>query len=349
MSPDLRKQVRMKQPRAVDLFCGAGGLSQGLREAGFAVVGAVEIDPLAASTYRLNHSETTLWECDIRHLSGACLLRALGLAKGELDLLAACPPCQGFSRMRTRNGSRWNKDQRKTLILEVLRFVRALRPRAVMVENVPGLAGDRRYRLFRKGLRSLGYQINWAILDAADFGVPQRRRRLVLLAAMSGQPAFARPSAFARTVRDAIGPSRLGRRPRDPLHNYRPKHAERIQTLIKEVPHDGGSRDCLGRDRQLRCHKKSDGFRDVYGRMSWDSPSPTITSGCINPSKGRFLHPSKDRAITLREAAMLQTFPLGYRFSLERGRYAAALMIGNALPPEFIRRHAVALRKTALT
>ena len=133
------------KPRAIDLFCGAGGLSEGLRQAGFEVVGAVELDPFACRTYRLNHAGAKLWEGDIRRVSGAEMLTALNLNPGELDLLAACPPCQGFSSMRTRNGSRWNRDARNDLIREVLRITRSVRPKAVMLENVPGLAENRRY------------------------------------------------------------------------------------------------------------------------------------------------------------------------------------------------------------
>ena len=114
----------------------------------------------------------------------------------------------------------------------------------------------------------------------------------------------------------------------------------RSRTLIRLIPKDGGSRLDLGRQRQLGCHRRCDGFKDVYGRMAWDDVSPTVTGGCVNPSKGRFLHPTKNRCVTLREAALLQSFPPTYRFSLRRGKFPAAQMIGNALPPEFIRRHA---------
>jgi DNA (cytosine-5)-methyltransferase 1 len=132
------------------------------------------------------------------------------------------------------------------------------------------------------------------------------------------------------------------------LHNYLvAPRAPHIEKLIKAIPKDGGSRTDLGEEWQLECHKKSDGFKDVYGRMAWDSLSPTITGGCVNPSKGRFLHPTENRAITLREAALLQTFPKNYRFPLSRGKFPAALLIGNALPPEFIRRHAEALLEVA--
>lgn len=335
-----------KKPRAVDLFCGAGGLSEGLRQAGYKVIGAVEIDSLACSTYRLNHKRVKLWERDITRLSGAAMMKALKLRPGALDLLAACPPCQGFSTMRTKNGARWNRDSRNDLIFEVLRIIRSMRPKTVMLENVPGLAENRRYVAFRKGLESLGYRVKWDVLNTVDFAVPQRRRRLVLLASKLGDPEFAPKARSYRSVRDTIGKLTIPEQSRDPLHNYLVRRSKKIENLIRKIPRNGGSRMALGLKAQLPCHKRLDGFKDVYGRMTWDKPAPTITGGCINPSKGRFLHPRANRAITLREAALLQTFPKTYRFPLDQGRYPVALLIGNALPPEFIRRHAKALRET---
>jgi DNA (cytosine-5)-methyltransferase 1 len=135
----------------------------------------------------------------------------------------------------------------------------------------------------------------------------------------------------------------------DPLHDM-PEYprSEKIFKLIRDIPRDGGSRRDLPERRQLNCHKKTSGFRDIYGRMAWDEVAPTITTGCFNPSKGRFLHPERNRAITMREAALLQGFPATYRFNVVLGKVAIAKMIGNALPPEFIRRHASMIRK-ALT
>lgn len=336
-----------RKPTAVDLFCGAGGLSEGLRQAGYNVIGAVELDALASSTYRLNHRRVKLWEMDITRLSGAAMMKALKLGPGDLDLLAACPPCQGFSTMRTKNGTRWTRDPCNDLIFDVLRIIRSMKPMSVMLENVPGLAKNRRYAAFRKGLESLGYCVKWEVLNTADFAVPQRRRRLVLLASRLGEPEFAPKAVSYRTVRQFIGKLTPPELSRDPLHNYPTRRSKKVEDIIRRIPRNGGSRMALGRNDQLPCHKRMDGFRDVYGRMAWDKPAPTITGGCINPSKGRFLHPSAHRAITLREAALLQTFPKTYRFPLDHGRYSVALLIGNALPPEFIRRHATALSETA--
>jgi len=337
-----------RKPIAVDLFSGAGGLSEGLKQAGYRVAGAVEVDVAACRIYRLNHPRVRLWNRDIRKLPATTMLKELRLRRGRLDLLAACPPCQGFSAMRTRNGAKRNRDGRNDLIFDVLRFAKKLRPKTLMLENVPGLARNARFRLFRKRLLAMGYQVTWRVLNTVDFGVPQRRKRLVLLAARGVEPTFAAQARQPRTVRQAIGGLKPPARSRDPVHNYAVRRQPKVMALIREIPKDGGSRAARGRRVQLVCHREHDGFYDVYGRMAWDAPSPTITGGCINPSKGRFLHPRAHRAITLREAALLQTFPPGYRFPLEHGgRYNIALMIGNALPPEFIRRHALALRGSA--
>jgi DNA (cytosine-5)-methyltransferase 1 len=336
-----------KKPTAVDLFSGVGGLSEGLRQAGYNVIGAVEIDALACRTYRLNHRRVKVWESDVARLTGRAMMKTLKLKPGDLDLLAACPPCEGFSRMRTKNGAARNKDPRNDLIFDVLRIIRSMRPESVMLENVPGLAKNKRHIAFCKGLESLNYRVKWGILDTVDYAVPQRRRRLVLLASRVGEPEFAPKALRRKTVRHFIENLTPPERSRDPLHNYSIRRSQKVEDLFKRIPSNGGSRKALGLNEQLPCHRRFEGFWDVYGRMAWDKPSPTITGGCINPSKGRFLHPAENRAITLREAAMLQTFPKTYRFLLDRGRYSIAALIGNALPPEFIKRHAMMLKAMA--
>lgn len=334
----------MSKPKAIDLFSGCGGLTTGLQQAGFRVVGAVEIDPLAVETYRANHKGVVVWNKDIRKVSASAVMQRLGLRKGDLDLLAGCPPCQGFSSMRTLNGALEVEDPRNDLVFEFLRFVRVLRPKAVMMENVPGLSADLRMVKFWKALRQLGYEGEDRILNAADFGVPQRRHRMILLAGRFGAVDFASPDLRRRKVRDFIEWLPPVGESGDPLHDMPEKRQERIMRLIRSIPPNGGSRAGLDEEYRLECHRKCDGFKDVYGRMAWDDVAPTITTGCFNPSKGRFLHPEFHRAITLREAASLQTFPRTYEFSLKRGKAATAALIGNALPPRFIRRHACAIR-----
>lgn len=334
-----------KKLSAIDLFCGCGGLTAGVRKAGFHVVGAVDLDPLCTQTYSANHKRVRVWTADIRKLDPLEMLSALELKPGELDLLAGCPPCQGFSALRTLNGSKRIADPRNDLVFPFTRYVAALMPRSVMLENVPGLATDPRFTSFVRRLKRLGYVGEHRVLDAADYRVPQRRHRLIYLAGRGFPIPFAAPSAKRFTVRDAIAHLGKAGSSGDPVHDLPEKRTPEVLSLIKRIPHDGGSRDDLPPAAQLACHKRCNGFHDIYGRMAWDEVSPTITSGCFNPSKGRFLHPDEDRCITMREAAILQGFPVDYKFPTLDHKVEIARMIGNALPPPFIAAHAGQVRK----
>jgi DNA (cytosine-5)-methyltransferase 1 len=321
-----------EKPKAVDLFSGCGGLSQGLKDAGFHVIAAVEIDELAQETYAANHPEVQLFG-DITKINTLSMKRKLHVQKGELDLLAGCPPCQGFTTLRTLNGSKEVKDPRNDLVIEFVRFVRAFLPKAVMFENVPRLIRDLRFTALLNALRDLDFAVDFDILDAADFGVPQRRKRLILVASRQGKVRLDRRARKRNSVRKVIGKLAPAGQSGDRLHDLPENRSDTVRAFIARIPKDGGSRRDLPAEEQLLCHQRCNGFKDVYGRMAWDDVAPTITSGCVNPSKGRFLHPTENRAITLREAALLQGFPREYRFSLRRGKFPAAAMIGNALPP----------------
>jgi len=318
-------------------------------DAGFDVIAGIEINPVAAETYRGNYPSHHLVESDITKVDTLSLMHELGISKGELDLLAGCPPCQGFSTHRTRRKSSAVEDVRNDLVFEYLRFVRDLLPKVVMMENVPALAVDARAHRVLRELKDLGYTItsrSLQVKDAADYGVPQRRKRMILVASRFGEVSEPQPVAFHSTVQDCLSSMPIPGSADDPLHDYIPTRAEKVQAMISLIPKDGGSRKDLPKEYWLPCHLKgAGGYLDVYGRMSWGKVSPTITGGCISPSKGRFLHPDQDRAITLREAATLQTFPKNYYFSLSAGRDHAALMIGNALPPKFIKVHADKIRE----
>jgi DNA (cytosine-5)-methyltransferase 1 len=310
------------------------------------VLAAVELDAGALSTYKANHPDVLLKLGDIRKLSPLKLRGELGLRAGSLDLLAGCPPCQGFSVLRTLNGAKGKADRRNRLIHQMVRFARVLRPKAIMMENVPKLVKQRSFARLCRELETLGYRVNFDVKDAANYGVPQRRKRLILIGGKGLTIPFAAESRRLRSVSGAIRKMPAVGRGRDPLHNMPvTKRSDKVLKLIRDIPKDGGSRTDLPRSRQLACHKGNDGFHDVYGRMAWYEVAPTITSGCFNPSKGRFIHPAKDRAITLREAAILQGFPRSYFFDTSLGKEAIALMIGNALPPEFIRRNAISIRR----
>jgi DNA (cytosine-5)-methyltransferase 1 len=331
---------------AIDLFSGCGGLTLGLKLAGFKVLAAIENDELAVGTYTANHPEVLVCPEDIRDMKATSLRKRLKLAAGELDLLAGCPPCQGFSALRTCNGARQKRDKRNRLITEMMRFARAFKPKAIMMENVPGLAEHWSFKKLCRDLRRLGYRVEWDIKDARYYGVPQRRKRLIMVAGRRFDVPLAKESNAIKTVWKAIGDLKAPGRSRDKLQNLPEKRSAKVLKLIRAIPKDGGSRTDLPTSRQLACHKRIDGFNDVYGRMAWHEPAPTITGGCFNPSKGRFLHPEDDRAITLREAAILQSFPRRYRFPANKSKEAVALMIGNALPPIFIKRHASEIAKS---
>lgn len=328
---------------AIDLFCGCGGLTEGLKQAGIRVIAAVEIDAKAQATYRLNHPSVSLYKDDIRRLDPKAMMEQIGIKRGELTLLAGCPPCQGFSRLRTRNKVTSIEDPRNELVGDFLRFITEMYPKTVMMENVPGLANDNRFISMRKKIEDLGYRVTVNVLDAADYRVAQRRKRLILLASRVHEPKIAEKLDSRLTIREALSGVGAPSRSKDKLHALPERRSEAVKKLIAMIPKNGGSRTDLPQEYQLDCHKNSTGFRDVYGRMSWDTVAPTITSGCINPSKGRFLHPSYDRTITLREAALLQGFPMNYRFDVNHGKEAIALMVGNALPPPFIAANAKSL------
>jgi DNA (cytosine-5)-methyltransferase 1 len=319
---------------SIDLFSGVGGLTEGMHQAGFKTKIALEVDEIASKAYELNHKRTKVLTKDIRDVSIAEIKR---LMNGEpIHLLAGCPPCQGFSSIRRLNRSKPVRDRRNALINEYVRLVKALRPYAIMMENVPGLI---HYSLFNKAvntLKELGYFIDYKVVNVKNYGVPQSRRRLVLVGSRLGKLSVAEEPRVNVSVRDVIGKLPPPDISNDPIHKIFPKHSESIQKRIELTPKDGGSRKDLPSEFQLECHKRKNvGFNDIYGRLRWDSFSTTITGGCLNPSKGRFLHPEQNRNISAREAALLQSFPAHYKFPLNISKDKLALLIGNALPPIF--------------
>lgn len=337
--------ITAKRHLAIDLFSGAGGLTQGLKQAGFSVVGAVEFHPVFAESYKMNHPEVDLKIGDIVKVNPNEYMKELGLRVGELDLLAGCPPCQGYSTIGTRNRGK-KDDPRNGLVYQVLRFALVFKPKTIMMENVPALAKDARLADLVAKLEEVGYKVDVKVLNMSNYMVPQVRRRMIMLASRLGGIEVVKQELDADemiTVRKAISFLPPVGQSGDQLHDIVEKRKPRIQKMISLVPKNGGSRTDLPYEYQLECHKKTTGFKDVYGRMRWDRPSPTITGGCSQPSKGRFLHPEENRGITLREAALLQTFPKDYKFSLKAGKQGVATMIGNALPPTFIQFHATSL------
>jgi DNA (cytosine-5)-methyltransferase 1 len=344
---------------AVDMFAGAGGLTLGARRASFDVALAVEIDSEIIETYRRNHPNVRVLKRDVRRLSGEELLRAL--PRRHIDLLMGCTPCQGFCSLTLKNKK---QDPRNSLVLEMARLVEETSPEAVLMENVPGLAtrGNVLFSTFTSRLRSAGYVTNWWNVQMADYGVPQYRRRLVMLAGKGfgiplPPPTHARDPRRAagrsawRTLRDVIyGESRVitlsrTRRAGGPeAFNWHVVRDLRKATRARlRAAFPGGMRHSMDEAFLPECHRGGyDGFRNVYMRMSWDKPSPTITAGCTTPAKGRFGHPDCRRTtISVREAALIQTFPREFQFSSEKMELVCQ-MIGNAVPPLFAQRLASA-------
>lgn len=321
---------------AVDLFAGAGGSTEGLKAAGYRVVGAVESDPSACRSYVSNHPKVRLFDTDIRDVDPGTLRSELGLARGELALLNACPPCQGFSSL----GAAEPDDPRNDLVTTVFPFIDELRPQSFILENVPGLRGDDRLEGLLRLARASGYGVRSYVVNATDFGVPQTRRRLIAIGVLGlagdelpAELAESLPSSFRRKP-PAVGATMAKAGPlegtADPVHRARTSTTPVIER-IRLIP-VGGDRFDLPKEQQLKCHQglSRRNATASYGRIRLDQPAPTLTTRCTTPACGRFVHPTEDRGISLREAALLQTFPLRYRF---HGTYQSLeAQIGNAVP-----------------
>lgn len=324
--------------KAYDFFCGAGGLTRGLLDAGIDVVTGIDRDGRCQTTYEYNNPGVRFLHADVREISP----KSLGLkerSEGYDDVLfAGCAPCQPFSSQR--KGNRDGQDA--TLLGQFGRLVETVLPRYVLIENVPGIVRVRGFSTFRRFLKMLdknGYKYVPDILNAKHYGVPQNRRRLVLLALRHQQPLLPEPTHGdryrpIRTVRQAI--SHFPEIAAGEHHPDIPNHiAASITRLnldrLRATPHDGGDRTSWPEHLRLECHKGNyKGHIDVYGRMSWDRPAPALTGRCHSISNGKYGHPEQDRAISLREAAAIQSFPDAYEFFGHNTNIA--MQIGNAVP-----------------
>lgn len=322
----------------VDLFCGAGGLSLGLRWAGVRVTAGIDVDPSCEYAFSFNNSSRFLLR-DVRDISGDALADLY--PPDSIRLLAGCAPCQPFSPFR--RGADTSHETKWGLLREFSRLVTELRPELVTMENVPRLGSTSIFHELLQTLGELGYHLDWKSVYCPRFGLPQNRRRLVLLASLIGPvkvPTGPLSPARFKTVRDALSslpPIEAGTcDSTDPLHKARGVSNVNLQRLKASRP--GGTWEDWPKELRSPCHRRRSGktFRNVYSRMSWDEPAPTITTECYNFGTGRFGHPEQDRSLSLREAALLQGFPRTYQFTrpgepvhLSRlGR-----LIGNAVPP----------------
>lgn len=328
--------------KAIDFFCGAGGLTRGLLDVGIDVLAGVDNDSTLRDTYAKNNAPSRFVNKSVRAIDIIQLRADLGITPKDQVLYAACTPCQPFSTLNQRQG----RDRRKSLLLTFARLIEEAPPDLILVENVPGLNtayGRTIYARFIKVLNRLGFAHRFErMLDAQHYGVPQIRKRFIMLASRVGPISSPRATRNGPTVYAAI---RRFPRIRDgqkhpSIHDHEARplvpHHKR---LICSVPRNGGSRcDVTDQSLLLKCHRDQPKVhKDVFGRMAWDGPAPTLTCRCIDVYCGRFVHPSQSRGISVREAAALQTFPDDYQFHAD-SLFQKSRQIGNAVPVELARR-----------
>ena len=341
--------------KTIDLFCGIGGLSHGLAKEGFDIIAGIDNDESCRFGYERNNSAKFIHK-NILQVSAEEIDRLFGNEKNAIKVLVGCAPCQAFSKLNLKEISETQLEP----LEKFADLVRKTLPHVVSMENVGSLANVDRHsilRIFLDALEENDYQYKYEVVDASEYGIPQKRRRLVLLASRLGKIELIERTHKNKkvTVRAAIGnlePIGAGEvSEKDPLHrtrNLSPLNLERI----KATPHDGGSSKSWNEELLLKCHRKDSGKtygKSVYGRMRWDEPAPTMTTQCLGIGNGRFGHPEQDRAISLREAAIFQTFPDDYEFVAPNEPIFVSRMakfIGNAVPVKLgsvigksIRRH----------
>jgi len=323
----------------VDFFCGCGGTSAGLKAAGMTVLAGLDLDKGSAATYRANFPTAAFLERDIRGVQPGEISKAITRSPDSPLLLSACAPCQPYTNFHRKSSSR---REERTLLLCLLPFVDHLSPECIFVENVPGLhkvKGASTFNRFVAALGRRGYQVDWRIVDCCSYGVPQRRRRLVLLASKRGSLVVPSPTHGSKpglqpysTVREWIEDfPRLADGETDPdVPNHQASKLTPLNLRRLRATPTGGGRADWPPELRLECHREHDGHSDVYGRMSWDAPAPVLTTKCTSISNGRYGHPEQDRPISVREAAALQTFPADFEFV---GKIKSSTrQVGNAVP-----------------
>lgn len=329
-----------KKIKVFDFFSGCGGTSQGLKSAGCEISFGLDYDYDSSQTFQANNPKAAFINDDIRSVDVADLIDIVNDAKKDSSILfCGCAPCQPFSK---QNQKKDKSDPRRGLLTEFGRFVEHYFPDYVLIENVPGLqkvdVSDGPLHDFIHMMKMKGYKLAYGVIPALWFGVPQTRERFVLMASrhsdihLPSQTHNGADIPFA-TVRDWIGD--LPKIEAGESHPTLPDHiSAKLSNLnlqrIRATP-EGKGREHWPNELLLECHKKHSGHSDVYGRLAWDKPASGLTTRCISYSNGRFGHPEQDRAISVREAALLQTFPLDYIFT--GSMLSKAKQIGNAVPP----------------
>lgn len=337
MGTSIIKPIR--QIDAVDLFCGAGGLTRGLLDAGIKVRAGVDIDSCCEYPYEHNNN-TKFLQRSVTNLQPNEI--QLFYRKNSLRLLAGCAPCQTFSTYNLKARSKEEKDKKWFLLLEFARLIKEIQPELVTMENVPGLATQDVFLNFLSTLHNYGYEICYQIVSCEEYGIPQHRKRLVLLASKLGKINLLTPKEFgasSQNVREAFeGLPTLKHGEKcssDPLHQCSRLTDINFQRIQASKP--GGTWRDWPQNLIAKCHLKDTGntYGSVYGRMEWDKPAPTMTTQFYGFGNGRFGHPSEDRAISLREGAIIQSFPRNYQFSKPGEQTCLrniGRLIGNAVP-----------------
>lgn len=320
---------------AVDLFCGVGGLTHGLTRAGIKVNLGVDLDPACRFPMEANNA-TKFIEADVSKILPSDIQQAF--TNADVTLMAGCAPCQPFSSY-SQSARREKPHEDWELLSAFSKLVLAVRPTLVTMENVPPLCKQQIFRDFVADLHSEGYHVDFRVVDGRDIGLPQRRQRLVLVASSLGPIVIPDVSKGKVTVRDVIaGLPKIGAGesdPSDPLHAAASLSKLNMERIQHSKP--GGTWRDWPKNLVSACHAKETGatYPSVYGRMKWDEAAPTMTTQCYGFGNGRFGHPDQDRAISLREAAMIQSFPKDYDF-VPRGDPISfstlGRMIGNAVP-----------------
>lgn len=323
---------------AVDLFCGVGGITHGFIKEGIDVRAGIDLDSTCRYAFEKNNKVEFL-EKDIRDVKASEIKRLF--SDGEYSVLVGCAPCQTFSKHTQKNKNR-NRDQRWSLIREFCKLAKRVKPDFISMENVPQISQQHIFHEFVTDLKKAGYFVSWNIVFCPDYGIPQNRKRLVLLASRHGELNIINKTHKKekyRTVEDAIKGLPVIRHGscnnKDPLH----RSYSLSELNYKRIQHSkpGGSWKSWPKELLLKCHKKKTGstYTTVYGRMKWSEPSPTITTQFYSYGTGRFGHPSQNRALSLREGALLQTFPKSYKFIDPNVPFSTndiGKHIGNAVP-----------------
>ncbi len=334
--------------KAVDFFCGGGGMSYGIQKAGITLLAGIDHEPLCKETYEANVKGAKFIKADVFKLKEDNLENELNLTKNDDNLiLIGCSPCQFWSIINTDKSK---SKQSKNLLIEFSRFVKYFKPGYVIVENVPGVLRKKHesgLEEFIQWLNTNEYKVHFDVHNVSDFGVPQSRKRFTLIANRVTDTKISplKNEGKKMTVKDVIGEKNgfpkieAGYKDlTDFLHSV-PMISDVNKERLKYVKKDGGNR--LGfadkKHLQLTCFiNKNDSFKDTFGRLWWDRPSPTITTKFFSISNGRFVHPEEDRALSIREGAVLQSFPMDYKF-FGTSTASIARLIGNAVPPEYAR------------